>query len=92
MRHAIPSWVRLGTLCLLLWPVVVMAYGDCRVGQAQEQLKEAGLDPGPIDGVLGPRTKAALRHYQASHKNSRNPWTVNTNQAIHSTTPNPEAK
>jgi transposase InsO family protein len=24
-------------------------------------VEEAGLDPGPIDGVLGPRTKAALR-------------------------------
>jgi hypothetical protein len=67
MRHATPRWVRLAILCLLLWPVVVMAYGDWRVGQAQEQLKEAGLDPGPIDGVLGPRTKAALRRYQASH-------------------------
>jgi peptidoglycan hydrolase-like protein with peptidoglycan-binding domain len=51
----------------MLWPVVVMAYGDWRLGQAQELLNAAGVDPGPIDGVLGPRTKAALRRYQASH-------------------------
>src|SRR5919109_4880277 len=67
MRHATRSWVRLGLLGLMLWPVVVMAYGDWRLGQAQELLKAAGADPGPIDGVLGPRTKAALRRYQASH-------------------------
>jgi peptidoglycan hydrolase-like protein with peptidoglycan-binding domain len=28
-------------------------------------LKAAGFNPGPIDGVLGPRTKEALRRYQA---------------------------
>ena len=67
MRHATSSWVRVGIVCLVLWPVVVTAYGDWRVGQAQEQLKEGGIDPGPIDGVLGPRTQAALRRYQASH-------------------------
>jgi hypothetical protein len=51
----------MGILCLLLWPVVVTAHGDWRVGQAQEQLKAAGFNPSAIDGVLGPRTKAALR-------------------------------
>jgi len=34
---------------------------------AQQRLQEAGLDPGPLDGVLGPRTQAALRQYQATH-------------------------
>ncbi len=31
----------------------------------QKALKAAGYDPGPIDGVLGPRTKAALEAFQA---------------------------
>jgi hypothetical protein len=57
----------MGVLYLILWPVVVTAHGDWRVGQAQELLKEAGFNPGPIDGILGPRTKAALRRYQARH-------------------------
>jgi hypothetical protein len=57
----------MAVLCLMLWPVVAAAHGDWRVGQAQELLKEAGFHPGSIDGVLGPRTKAALRRYQASH-------------------------
>lgn len=36
-----------------------------QIPQVQRQLKEAGFDPGPIDGVLGPRTRMALRKYQA---------------------------
>lgn len=34
------------------------------VKAAQEALKAQGHDPGPIDGILGPRTEAALREYQ----------------------------
>jgi len=32
----------------------------------QAVLKNAGFDPGPIDGVWGPQTQAALRQYQAA--------------------------
>jgi peptidoglycan hydrolase-like protein with peptidoglycan-binding domain len=56
----------IGMLCLVLWPIVSAAYGDWRIGQAQERLKAAGFDPGYIDGVVGPRTRDALRRYQAS--------------------------
>jgi peptidoglycan hydrolase-like protein with peptidoglycan-binding domain len=27
-------------------------------------LKDRGIDPGPIDGVMGPRTSAAIREFQ----------------------------
>ena len=30
----------------------------------QQALKDKGYDPGPMDGVMGPRTKAALMEYQ----------------------------
>jgi hypothetical protein len=51
----------MGMLCLVLWPDVIAAYGDWRIGQAQERLKAAGFDRGYIDGVLGSRTRNALR-------------------------------
>jgi len=34
------------------------------VSAMQQALKDEGHDPGPIDGVFGPRTRAALREYQ----------------------------
>jgi len=39
-----------------------MDRGDAR--NAQQALKEKGYDPGPIDGVHGPRTSAAIREFQ----------------------------
>jgi peptidoglycan hydrolase-like protein with peptidoglycan-binding domain len=56
----------MGVLGLVLWPVVVAAFGDWRIAQAQERLKAVGFNPGFIDGILGARTKEALRRYQAS--------------------------
>jgi Putative peptidoglycan binding domain len=39
--------------------------GDVR--QAQERLKEAGFNPGPVDGQLGAQTKDAIKDYQKTH-------------------------
>ena len=39
-----------------------------QVRQIQEALKAQGQDPGPIDGMMGARTQAALRSYQDSNK------------------------
>jgi hypothetical protein len=41
---------------------------DKRVSLIQQQLSDAGFEPGPIDGKMGPRTRAALEAYQ--HKNN----------------------
>jgi peptidoglycan hydrolase-like protein with peptidoglycan-binding domain len=35
------------------------------VRELQEALAKSGYDPGPIDGIMGPRTKEALRKYMA---------------------------
>jgi peptidoglycan hydrolase-like protein with peptidoglycan-binding domain len=32
----------------------------------QQALKDKGFDPGPMDGVIGPKTTAALKDYQKS--------------------------
>jgi peptidoglycan hydrolase-like protein with peptidoglycan-binding domain len=42
-----------------------MQQGDVR--QVQERLKEAGFNPGPVDGQLGPQTREALKEYQKAH-------------------------
>lgn len=36
--------------------------------QVQKRLKEEGFDPGPLDGVLGATTRAALGAFQSSRK------------------------
>ena len=34
------------------------------IRKVQQALKEKGFDVGPIDGVVGPRTKEAIRNFQ----------------------------
>lgn len=36
-----------------------------QVRQAQTQLKRDGINPGPVDGIYGPRTIAAVKQFQA---------------------------
>ncbi len=38
--------------------------GSDDIRAAQQALKDKGFDPGPIDGRMGPRTKAAVSEYQ----------------------------
>ena len=38
--------------------------GEVHVRLAQERLKHKGFDPGPIDGIWGPRTAAAVGEFQ----------------------------
>lgn len=34
----------------------------------QLRLRDAGFDPGPFDGIMGPKTRAALAQYEASRR------------------------
>jgi hypothetical protein len=49
-------WIEVGGMPPVAW-----------VWQAQERLKAAGCEPGPIDGTLRPQTQDALRQYQKRH-------------------------
>ena len=53
------------TLALgLCFAPIVLAQGSDTVRNAQQALKDKGFDPGPVDGIMGPRTHAAIRSYQ----------------------------
>jgi hypothetical protein len=43
--------------------VALASLDQGRVTQLQMRLRELGHDPGPIDGVAGPQTRAALQAY-----------------------------
>jgi peptidoglycan hydrolase-like protein with peptidoglycan-binding domain len=45
-------------------PLLRRGSSGTAVRQLQEALKEAGHDPGPVDGEFGPATEAAVRAFQ----------------------------
>ncbi|MBE7419678.1 MAG: peptidoglycan-binding protein [Ideonella sp.] len=45
-------------------PELRACLSDVAVRSAQQVLERLGIDVGPIDGILGPRTQAALRSFQ----------------------------
>ena len=56
--------VVIGSLALALAAPHVSAQTTADIERAQQALKQAGHDPGPVDGVMGAQTTAALKAYQ----------------------------
>jgi membrane-bound lytic murein transglycosylase B len=52
---------------LAAWPTDLRPLGPGERVALQTDLKALGYDPGEIDGVLGRKVRAALRHYQKDH-------------------------
>jgi peptidoglycan hydrolase-like protein with peptidoglycan-binding domain len=42
--------------------------GSEQVKAVQKALQDKGMDPGPIDGIMGPKTMAALKAFQKDQK------------------------
>ena len=59
--------VAVGVLGLSLTPTVAAASSE-DIRKVQQSLSDKGYDAGPVDGVLGARTRAGIRQYQASEK------------------------
>ncbi|MGI8959133.1 MAG: peptidoglycan-binding domain-containing protein [Bryobacteraceae bacterium] len=51
-------------LGLSLCAIPVLSQSRDTVRDAQQALKDKGYDPGPVDGIDGPLTRAAVRDYQ----------------------------
>jgi peptidoglycan hydrolase-like protein with peptidoglycan-binding domain len=56
-----------GVLGLSLVPSASAASSE-EIRTVQQSLNDKGYDAGPVDGVVGPRTRAGIRQYQASEK------------------------
>jgi hypothetical protein len=75
LSEAIPLSARAGKVTVgdLFWHLdigelnPVLEAPDKGVTGAQARLQNLGYDPGPIDGLLGPRTGNALRRFQQEH-------------------------
>jgi len=59
--------VALGVLGLNLTPSASAGSSD-DIRKVQQSLNDKGYDVGPVDGVLGSRTRTGIRQYQASEK------------------------
>ena len=59
--------VGLGVLGLNLTPSASAGSSD-DIRKVQQSLNDKGYDVGPVDGVLGSRTRTGIRQYQASEK------------------------
>ncbi len=51
-------------LALSISAIPAMAQGSQATRDAQQTLKDKGYDPGPVDGVNGPKTRSAVRAFQ----------------------------
>jgi len=67
MRKVVIQLAIVSLLLTCFIPVVSGELSRKQIQEAQKLLKNAGFNPGPIDGILGPRTRAAIRQYQAKH-------------------------
>ncbi len=65
----IPAQSRQEAAKQLAVPIAVRPQEDIRI--LQLRLRDAGYDPGPFDGVMGPKTKLALQQMQASQRSGK---------------------
>ena len=67
--RTIPAQGRMEAAKRLAAPIAVWPQEEIRI--LQLRLRDAGYDPGPFDGVMGPKTKLALRQMQASQRRGK---------------------
>ena len=78
--RTIPAQSRMEAAKQLAAPVAVRPQEEIRI--LQLRLRDAGYDPGPFDGVMGPKTKLALQQMQANQSRSKTKNTVTAGVGI----------
>ena len=68
-RQIIPAQSRLEAAKQLALPPPVRPQEEVRI--LQLRLRDAGYDPGPFDGVMGPKTKLAMQQMQSSQRSGK---------------------
>ena len=67
MRRSLYIYIIIGHIFLFTPLLSIGGPTTDTVKQAQEALKAYGIDPGPIDGIMGSRTRTAIRIFQAEN-------------------------
>lgn len=66
-RMAAPLWVLMLLVAALAWPGPRALAADPTLEEVQRLLNQLSYQAGPVDGIAGPRTSAALARYQIDH-------------------------
>ena len=74
-KHDIPLDAETGTLIVqgYVWSLSIAHLNPAKdapdegVSGVQARLSNLGYEPGPVDGILGPRTENAIRAFQADN-------------------------
>ena len=72
MRKILASSILVFSLSAI--PVVAQSHSTIR--EVQQALKDKGLDPGPVDGINGRATRAAVKKFQAQQNITAEPDTT----------------
>ena len=72
----IPAQSRLEAAKQLALPPPVRPQEEVRI--LQLRLRDAGYDPGPFDGVMGPKTKLAMQQMQSSQRSGKTKTALST--------------
>ncbi len=54
------------TALILLLTTLASGYSHNYIAKIQKELIELGYDPGPVDGLMGPQTRSAIKAFQRS--------------------------
>ena len=70
----------IGAIKQISAPVTAQSQEEIRI--LQLRLRDAGFDPGPFDGVMGPKTRLALQQYEATQRGKKTKISLTTGDAM----------